>query len=183
MYYDAPVKLQRLNLDDPSTDTDATDETEDDAGDASAQVQIYDSVRSTNAAEHHYFLEDRDVMSAISSCVKGVDMTLDVSPITREKVAATARHLSKRLERKLQTLPKKVRHNFVWAACRDNIHPFCQLIASAGQLPKNIIAHSISDSILKPHKEAYHHPMDDHPDDATLYGVGIYVDDDSLRPV
>ena len=93
------------------------------------------------------------------------------------------RHLSKCLERKLLTLPKNARHNFVWAACCNNMYLFAQILAITGQLPKHMISHLVNDLILKPQRETYHHPMADHPNNATLNGVGIYIDENTLRPV
>ena len=101
----------------------------------------------------------------------------------REKVVTMARQLNKYLERKLLSFPKNIRHNFVWVACHDNIHSFAQILVITGQLPQHLVSRSVNDSIIKTHKSAYHHPLGSHPDDTTLYGIGIYDNDHSLRMV
>ena len=95
---------------------------------------------------------------------------------------AMKQHLRYCLEWKLLTLPKHVRHNFVWAACRENIHPFIQVLALIGQLRQQLSAQSHK-SIMKPHLSTYHRPHDGNPEDADLHGVGVYIDKQTLCPV
>ena len=98
----------------------------------------------------------------------------------RERVDSMPRQLSHQLKQKLLTLPTHGRHNFVWAACRDNIHSFVQILAL--RRPQQVTARLIADFIIKPHKLTYHCLLDGHLNDAALNGVVIYIDDDTLRP-
>ena len=124
----------------------------------------------------HWILDNAALMSEISSCLHGVDVNAVVDSSTREQVLAAKVHLSRRLERLLLCLDPIARHNFVWAACRDNIHSFAQILASVGQLPKYVAASSTNEQILLPDQQRYHRPMVDHPNDASLDGVRIYID-------
>ena len=105
------------------------------------------------------FLDNTELLNEMSACLNGVDLCLVVAPSTRLKVAAATGQLSQRLQRLINTLPKYIRHNFVWAVCRDNIHAFDQLLAILGQLPNNLEALLITESILKPHLGGYHQLM------------------------
>ena len=58
-----------------------------------------------------------------------------------------------------------------------------QLLAAAGQLPDHVAARSTDEQILLPDVRRYHCPVDDDPDDASLEGVGIYIDRDRCKPV
>ena len=71
----------------------------------------------------------------------------------------------------------------MWAACRDNIHAFAQLLALFRQLPDNLEAASITDSLLKQNIGAYHRPLESHASDASLEGVGIYIDNQKMEAV
>ena len=117
LYYDAPVTLQRIDVDDPAPEDHA-----DNAEDEGAQVTVCDASRAMDVTQHQYFMEDADMVGCISSCIRGADVTLDACSMVREKVVAMTNQLMKRLERKLLSLPKNVRHNFVWAACHDKMY-------------------------------------------------------------
>ena len=80
------------------------------------------------------------------------------------------------MEQRIAALPFHVRNNFVWAACRDNIHSFAQLLVLTGQLQPNAGVRSTAESMLTPHTNAYRRPLDGHPGDAGLNGVNIYFD-------
>ena len=133
---------------------------------------VVDTLLSIQVKEQ-CFLDNTELLNEMSACLNGVDLCLVVAPSTRLKVAAATSQLSRRLQRLINTLPKHVRHNFVWAACRDNIHAFAQLLALLGQLPNNLEASSITESILKLHISGYHQPMESDSDDRLLEGVAM----------
>ena len=108
-------------------------------------------------------------------------MAVESSTIERAVDAKT--RLTRRLARKLLILPKPVQHNFVWAACRDKIYAFAQILALPGQLPDNLVAYLITESILKPHPLSYHQPPESHPDGMLIKGVAIYIDNQNLKVV
>ena len=83
----------------------------------------------------------------------------------------------------MNAMSKHVRHNFVWAACHDNIHSFAQLLALLGQLPKYVAASSTDEQILLPDQKLYHRPMAGHPGNTLLEGVGIYIDNQRCKPI
>ena len=105
----SPVVLHHIDTNEPGTDADKTD----DAEHEDAQTQICDISNCMDVAQHHFFLGDAGLISFFSTCIRGVDMTLDFDDTTKERVAAMTRHLGKCLERKLLTLPKN-------APSRDN---------------------------------------------------------------
>ena len=63
---------------------------------------------------------------------------------------------------------------------RVNIHS--QLLVLTGQLQPNAGVCSTAASMFTPHTNAYRRPLDDHPEDAGLngVGVGIYFDKEML---
>jgi hypothetical protein len=124
----------------------------------------------------HWILDNTALMDEVSSCLQGVDVNAVVDSSARDQVIATKIHLARRLERKLLCLDANLRHNFVWVACRDNIHSFAHILALIGQLPKYVAASSTDEQILLPDQRLYHRPMDGHPGDASLEGVGVYID-------
>ena len=180
LFYDAPVKLQRMATQEAEANTDEP-ANNGDGGEASI-TQIYDASTLMSVASH-CFLYDDQTKRSLSACLKGVDFVTAIPLGTEERVNSVTSQIIRRMERKILTLPKHVRHNFVWAACRDNAHSFAQILALLGQIPEQVEARSITDSIVKPHIVAYHRPMIDHPDDAALNGVAIYIDNNTLRPV
>ena len=73
----------------------------------------------------------------------------------------------------------RVRHNFVWAACRDNIHVFAQLAVLLGHVGSNVEAASFDESIIKQFAiGCYRQPisMEAHNSDDKLQGVALYTD-------
>ena len=56
-------------------------------------------------------------------------------------------------------------------------------MALLGQLPDRVVARLTADPVLRPHLQSYHRPLESLLDDALLEGVGIYIDDQKLRPV
>ena len=175
--------MQRINTEAVTAEAEADVERgADDRDDGGASPTIADASALMNVAQH-YFLDNEETLRSISDCLKGGGIAMEVSPSMSERVDSMTSQLSRRLERKLLTLPKHVRHNFVWAACRDNIHSFVQLLALLGQLPQQVTTRSVTDSIIKPHELTYHRLLDGHSDDATLNGVTIYINTNTLRPV
>ena len=159
MNYDAPVKLQYISTEEAVASTDGA---ADDGDGGETRTIIYDASTLMNAVSH-YFLDNDETLRSVSACLKGADVVTVIPPGSRERVDSMTNQLIRRLERKIPTLPKHVRHSFVWAACRDNAHSFAQILALLGQLPGQIAARSIADSIVKPHMVTYHHPMNKHP--------------------
>jgi hypothetical protein len=133
--------------------------------------------------QDHWILDDAALMGEISSCLHGVDVNAVFDSSARDQVLAAKVHLSRRLDRRLLRLDAHVRHNFVWAACRDNIHSFAQILALVGQLPKYVAASSTDEQLLLPDPQRYHRPMEGHPNDAPLEGVGVYIDSQRCKPV
>ena len=99
----------------------------------------------------HYFLDNQDTLRSISAFFTGVVVNVNALPGTMERVDNVTHQLTCRLDRKLLMLTNHVRHNFVWAACRDNFHSFAQLLALLGQLPQQAAPRLTADSITKPH--------------------------------
>ena len=90
-------------------------------------------------------------LNDIASCLKCVDVNWIVESSKKERMKAAKTHLTRRLAQKLLALPKHVRHNFVWAACRDNIDSFAQIIALLGHLADRVVARLTADLNLRPH--------------------------------
>jgi len=177
-HYNAPVTLQRIDV-----DTTVTEDHANNAEDEDAHVTICDASKAMDVTQHQYFMEDVDMSSCISSCIRRVDVTLDAYSTMRGTAVVRTHQPSKRLERKLLSLPRNVRHNFVWLACRGNMYSFSQFLAIIGQLPQHLVSRSVNNLIMKPHASAYHHPLGRHPDDVALHGVGMHIDNNSLRPM
>ena len=138
MKYDEHLTLQNIDSPDESTavgeDAISKDDaaiSEDDPNEitsssASSRTLIVDTQRSLDVRDH-CFLDDTELLNELSNCLKGCDSNFIVSPSTREKVVALNKHLSRRLQQRISLLPKHVQHNFVWSACRDNVHAIAQL--------------------------------------------------------
>ena len=142
--YDAPITLVQIDLDEePSIEEPAAEESL-----PSMRSLVIDTSQAMEEIEH-CFLDNTALLNEVTACLQGVDVNLIVVSSVREKVVAAKKHLSRRFQRYIMLLPKHVRHSFVWAACRDNIHSFAQILAIQRQLPDNLEASSITESILK----------------------------------
>ena len=78
--------------------------TTDNEEDEGTHVTVCDASRAMDVMQHQYFMEDADMVECTSSCIQGVDVTLDACSMVREKVVAMTNQLMKRLERKLLSL-------------------------------------------------------------------------------
>jgi len=106
-------------------------------------------------------------------------MNPNVVNSTRAKAEALTKLLMQRLKRHIGLLPERVRHNFVWAVCRDNIHVFAQLAVLLGRVGSNVEAASFDDSIIKQFAiGCYRQPisMEAHSSDDKLQGIALYTD-------
>lgn len=61
------------------------------------------------------------------------------------------------------------------------MHAVAQLLVLFGHLEYNLETASITESILKPQLHWYHKPPESHPDDKSLEGVGIYMDNQKMK--
>ena len=129
----------------------------------------------------HCFIDNAELLGELSSCMHGGVINRITAPSRRERVVAAKNQLSQRLQFRINLLPRHVRNNFAFAACRNNIHSFAQIFAMFGQLQDNLEAASTTESILKPQLECYHRPLGSHPDDKSLEGVGIYMDNQKMK--
>ena len=185
LMYDQPVTLMAIDPTDEEEGTAATAAGEEDAIPAiptlvSSRSLVVDAENSISVAEH-CFLDNTELLDELSNCVHGVVINGIMASSKREKVIVAKNHLSQRLQRRINLLPKHVRNNFTFAACRDNIHSFAQLFVLFGHLPDNLEAASITESMLKPQLHCYHKPFESHPDDKSLEGVGIYLDSQRMK--
>ena len=181
--YDQPVVLQPIDPDADAVATDAGDEEMDPENEiAPAASQIIDVARVMDVREH-WILDNEALLRDLAACLHGVDVDTVAASSKRDQILAAKSHIARRLERMLQLLDPHLRHNFVWAACRDNIHVFVQILAIAGQLPEYVAASSIDEQMLLPDPQRYHCPCDSHLDDASLEGVGVYIDRQRCKPV
>ena len=164
---------------DPDADAVATDAGELSDEDASepAAYQMIDVARVMDVKDHR-ILDNATLLLDLAACLGGFDVDMTAASSKRDQITAAKNHITRRMERLLLRLDPHLRNNFVWAACRDNIHSFVQLLAAAGQLPDHVAARSTDEQILLPDMCRYHCPVDGDTDDTSLGGVGIYLDRD-----
>ena len=179
--YNQPVTLQPIDPDADAVAADASDLGAEDASEPSA-YQIIDVARVMDV-KVHWILDDATLLRNLAACLSGVDVDMTAAASKRDQITAAKNHIARRLERLMLRLDRHLRNNFVWAACRDNIHSFVQLLAAAGQLPDHVAARSTDEQILLPDVRRYHCLVDGDPCDASLGGVGIYIDRQRCKPV
>ena len=183
LMYDKPVILTQMNPteeQEEGTIAIASNEENDVPVPASSRTLIVDADQSISVAEY-CFLDNTELLNELSCCMHGVVINRVTAPLRRERVVAAKNQLSQRLQIRINLLPKHVRSNFVFAACRDNIHSFAQIFAMFGQVPDNLEAASNTESILEPQLDCYHRPIEIHPEDKLLEGVGIYMDTQKMK--
>ena len=99
-------------------------------------------------------MDSPTLLNDISNYLKGVDINLDITASIDKKVEQMTDQLCCCLVQRILPLPKYVRYNFVWVACRDNLHAFAQLMVLTGQLLKQGIVRLATNSIMKPLQES-----------------------------
>ena len=100
-------------------------------------------------------------------------MVVDLSD--QDQVITAKIHLARHLEQSLLRIDANLRHKFAWASCRDNIHSVTQLLTLIGQWPKYVAVSPIDEQILLPDKRLYHRSMGGNSSNASLEGVGVYI--------
>ena len=141
LLFDLPVVLQRIDRDNAAAVV-AAEGKDQDIDNVTLAAPHVVNVSQAMIVQNHWILDNMALLNNLVACLHGVDVHLVVVSSTRDQVLAAKVHVSRRLERRLPRLDAHIRHNFFWAAFRDNIHAFAQVLALLGQLQKYVAASS-----------------------------------------